>query len=178
MPSQATWAAGGWEALPLTPRGETMETISISKVCPDEINGRFIRAHGAIPEDAKDLCALLANQIEARSDGKAQVAGDVIIANGYSDHRQEARRYPNGHIERGGPRLSCCVEPYTPFVYPDGAMSTSGGYWFGCDATELALVGTRVKHFWTWGTRPESDGGVEFLARVHVWEYTDNEKIY
>jgi len=167
------------ESLGILPKTVTATPEEIESQCPDSINSSYISEHGSVPLAAKEKCLRLARMIENSSSGDVPVAGDIIVCHGHNNSRAESVTYPNGHIERvGQDGANCCVEPYQPFVFEDGTMSTSGGYWLTAEVAQMKLTGTSIKSFWTWGRLPCKSGGVSFLATVHTWEYTNNDKIY
>lgn len=105
--------------------------------------------------------------------------GDIIICRGYNNYHQKQVVYERGlinEVEEDG-NLHVCVRPQEPFVCKNGALSTSGGYWFSCHSSEIKRVEEiAARVFWCWdcgGSR--GGGGVYFRARVKVWEVESKE---
>lgn len=110
-------------------------------------------------------------------------SGDSIICHG-QDYKGEKIVYPRGVIDKvlEDNQFDICLQPYCPHVRSSGSLSTSGGHWFCCSWQEIKRSQEpidEIREFWCWNSgETKTNGGIYFQARVKVWEFFSNEKVF
>lgn len=147
----------------------TIETLS-------EINQRFIGTHcflrDSYVEMANELVAVIEN---SRTENKPQPGDIVVYTNEYGEY------FSNAHIETVNEDSVYICEMANTYVSVDNEKvycNSSGGTWKHIDIKDLTYTGNqKEKLFWLFGSCGAcADGGIDFYAKVNVWECNLNKE--
>ena len=147
----------------------TMESLS-------EINQRFIGTHCFLKQSDVDMANELVTAIESsRTENKPQPGDMVVYTNKYGEY------FPHAHIETvSEDNIYLCERANTYISADKGKVycNSSGGTWAHIDIDDLKYTGEQQeKLFWHFGSCGAcADGGIDFYAKVNVWDCNLNEE--
>lgn len=147
----------------------TIESLS-------KINQRFIGTHCFLRQSDVDMANELVIAIEnSRTEAKPQPGDMVIYTNEYGEY------FPCAHIETvNEDRIYLCERANTYLSTENEKVyySSSGGTWKHIDIKDLKYTGQQQeKRFWHFGSCGAcADGGIDFYAKVNVWECDLNKE--
>lgn len=147
----------------------TIETLS-------KINQRFIGTHCFLRESDVEMANELVLAIEkSRTNNRPQAGDMVIYTNEYGEY------FFHAHIETVEADTIYLCEQASTYVCVDNEKiycSSSGGTWKYIDIDNLRYTGQQQeKRFWHFGSCGAcADGGVDFFAKVNVWECNLNKE--
>jgi len=115
--------------------------------------------------------------IEGDRNAAAPTYGDIVrYTNKYGEFSPRANVNPNYGSTKETVTL-CQSGGYAH--YGNHSISTAGGAWNDIDKSHFKLRGKTETKFWTWGSRGAGPyEGVNFTAKVNLWECNVNEQDY
>lgn len=149
----------------------TIETLS-------EINQRFIGTHCFLRDSDVEMANELVTAIEkSRTENKPQPGDIVVYTNEYGEY------FPYAHIETVKENSVYLCEKANTYVSVDNEKvycNSSGGQWKHVDIKNLTYTGNqKEKLFWHFGSFGVcADGGIDFYAKVNVWECNLNKDTF
>lgn len=147
----------------------TIESLS-------KINQRFISTHCFLRQSDVDMANELVIAIEnSRTEAKPQPGDMVVYTNKYGEY------FPCAHIETVSEDKIYLCEMANTYLSTENKKvycSSSGGTWKHIDIKDLKYTGQQQeKRFWHFGSCGAcADGGIDFYAKVNVWECDLNEE--
>lgn len=147
----------------------TMESLS-------EINQIFIGTHYWLKQSDVEMANELVEAIEnTRTENKPQPGDIVLYTNEYGDY------FSHAHIETADEDtiyLCECANTYISVSDEKVYCSSSGGTWKYINIKDLKYTGSQQeKRFWHFGSCGAcADGGIDFYAKVNVWECNLNKQ--
>ena len=149
----------------------TIETLS-------EINQRFIGTHCFLRDSDVEMANELVTAIEkSRTENKPQPGDIVVYTNEYGEY------FPYAHIETVKENSVYLCEEANTYVSVDNEKlycNSSGGQWKHIYIKDLTYTGNqKEKLFWHFGSFGVcADGGIDFYAKVNVWECNLNKDTF
>lgn len=148
----------------------TLETLT-------EINQRFVGSHFNLMQSDVDMANKHIEVIEKSRSKETPKIGDIVrYTNKYGEYYHSAMIDSiDGNdvvlCERGSSYISLTEDE------KDILLSTSGGSFPHTTIDKFKYIGTTERRFWRFGHCGAcADGGIEFYAKVNVWECDINEQ--